>query len=36
MQSENSGIKPWQWVVTIIVIIIIVVLGFWLFSKNGS
>ncbi|MDR3558475.1 MAG: hypothetical protein P4L61_03010 [Candidatus Pacebacteria bacterium] len=36
MQPENSGIKAWQWVVTIIVIIIIVILGYWLFSKNGS
>ena len=37
MQPENtSGIKPWQWIVTIIVIIIIVILGIWLFSKNGS
>jgi hypothetical protein len=37
MQPENtSGIKPWQWIVTIIVIIIIVILGYWLFSKNGS
>jgi len=37
MQPENtSGIKPWQWVVTIIVIIIIVILGFWLFSRNSS
>jgi hypothetical protein len=37
MQPDNtSGIKPWQWVVTIIVIIIIVILGYWLFSKNSS
>ena len=37
MQPEtSSGIKPWQWIVTIVVIIIIVVLGYWLFSKNGS
>jgi hypothetical protein len=37
MQPENSsGIKPWQWIVTVIVIIIIVILGYWLFSKNGS
>ncbi len=37
MQPDNSsGIKPWQWVVTIIVIVIIVILGYWLFSKNGS
>ena len=37
MQPEtSSGIKPWQWIVTIVVIIIIVVLGYWLFSHNGS
>ena len=34
--EENSGIKPWQWVVTIIVIVIIVILGYWLFSRNSS
>ena len=34
--DNNSGIKPWQWIVTIIVIIIIVILGYWLFSQNGS
>jgi hypothetical protein len=38
MQPENTstGIKPWQWIVTIIVIVIIVILGYWLFSKNSS
>ena len=36
MQPENSGIKVWQWVVTIIVIIIIVILGIWLFSRGSS
>jgi hypothetical protein len=36
MQPENQGIKPWQWVVTIIVIVVIVILGYWLFSKSAA
>ena len=36
MQPENTGIKPWQWIVTIIIIILIVILGYWLFSRNSG
>ena len=35
MQPE-SGIKTWQWVVTVIVIIVLIVIGFMIFGSNGT
>jgi hypothetical protein len=36
MQPQDSGIKTWQWVVTVIVIIVLIVIGFMVFSGKGS
>lgn len=36
MQPQNTGMKGWQWAVTIIVIVIIVILGYWLFTSSSS
>lgn len=36
-QEYNSGIKPWQWIVTIAVIVIILILGGYMLSvRNNS
>ena len=36
MQPQESGIKTWQWVVTVIVIIILIVIGFMVFGNKGA
>ena len=36
MQPEQSGIKTWQWVVTVIVIIVLIVIGVMVFGNKGS
>ncbi|MBI5126680.1 MAG: hypothetical protein HZA80_02880 [Candidatus Taylorbacteria bacterium] len=36
MQPNNSGIKPWQWTVTIIVIIALIVLGVFVATRNDD
>ncbi len=36
MQPNQTGVKPWQWVVTVIVIIVLIVLGFYIFGGKGS
>lgn len=36
-QEYNSGIKPWQWILTIAIIVIILILGGYMFSvRNNS
>jgi hypothetical protein len=36
-QEYNSGIKPWQWILTIAVIVIILILGGYMYSvRNDS
>jgi len=34
MQPNESGVKPWQWVVTVIVVIVLIVLGYYIFFAN--
>ncbi|MEK7213695.1 MAG: hypothetical protein AAB637_01060 [Patescibacteria group bacterium] len=34
MESTSSGIRTWQWVVTVIVIVILVVLGYYMFKEG--
>jgi len=36
MQDEQSGVKTWQWVVTVIVIIVLVLLGYYMLKGNGT
>lgn len=36
MQPEQSGIKTWQWVVTVIVIIVLIVIGVMVFGNKGG
>ncbi len=36
MQPEQSGIRTWQWVVTVIVIIVLILLGYYMFKGNGA
>ena len=35
-ESQQSGIKTWQWVTTVIVIIILIVIGIWVFGGKGA
>src|SRR5574343_592046 len=38
MQPEQSGVKTWQWIVTVLVIALLVVLGYYMLKgdKSGS
>lgn len=36
MQPEQSGVKTWQWVVTVIVIIILILLGYYTFKGSDT
>jgi len=36
MQDEQSGVKTWQWVVTVIVIIVLVLLGYYMIRGDGT
>lgn len=36
MQPNQTGVKPWQWIVTVIVVIVLIVLGFYIFGGKGS
>lgn len=36
MQPETTGVRTWQWVVTVIVIIVLVVLGYFMFKGNDA
>jgi len=36
MESSSSGIKTWQWIVTVIVIIILVILGYTMFKGSPA
>jgi hypothetical protein len=36
MQPNQTGVKPWQWIVTVIVIIVLVILGFYIFGGKGA
>ena len=36
MEPTNSGVKTWQWVVTVIVIIVLIVIGVLVFGGKGS
>lgn len=34
--EPNNGIKPWQWIVTVVIIIVLIVLGIMMFSGKGG
>lgn len=34
MQPETTGVKTWQWVVTVIVIVVLIILGYYMFKGN--
>ncbi len=36
MQPEQSGIRTWQWVVTVIVIIVLILLGYYMFKGSST
>ena len=36
MEPQTSGIKTWQWVVTVIVIIVLIILGIMVFGNKSS
>ena len=36
MQPETTGVKTWQWVVTVIIIIVLIVLGYYMFKGNDA
>lgn len=38
MEPTSSGIKAWQWVVTVIIIVVLIILGYYMFkgNKNGT
>lgn len=36
MQPEQSGVKTWQWVVTVIVIIVLILLGYYTFKGSDT
>ncbi len=36
MQPNQTGVKPWQWIVTVVVIIVFIILGFYIFGGKGS
>ena len=34
--QPSTGIKAWQWVVTVVVIIVIIIIGIWVFGNKGA
>lgn len=36
MQPEQSGVRAWQWVVTVIVIIILILLGYYVYTGKST
>lgn len=36
MQPESTGVKTWQWVVTVIVIIVLIILGYYMLNSNDA
>ncbi|MEI6057845.1 MAG: hypothetical protein WCQ60_02635 [bacterium] len=36
MQPNESGVKPWQWIVTVIVVIVLIILGFYIFNGKSA
>lgn len=36
MNPEQSGVKTWQWVVTVIVIIVLILVGYYMFKGNSD
>ncbi|MEK7464136.1 MAG: hypothetical protein AAB610_03395 [Patescibacteria group bacterium] len=36
MQPETTGVKTWQWVVTVIVIIVLIILGYYMFNSKDA
>ena len=36
MQPEQSGVRTWQWVVTVIVIVVLILLGYYMYSGKNS
>lgn len=34
--NENSGIKTWQWVVTVVVIVVLILLGYFMYKGGNS
>ena len=36
MQPETSGVRTWQWVVTVIVIIVLILLGYYMFRGDNT
>ena len=36
MNSEQNGIKTWQWIVTVVVIIVLIILGVMIFGNKKA
>lgn len=36
MQPQESGVRTWQWVVTVIVIIVLILVGYYMFKGNDA
>ncbi|MEK7501552.1 MAG: hypothetical protein AAB629_01360 [Patescibacteria group bacterium] len=36
MQPEQSGVKTWQWIVTVIVIIVLIIIGIFVFGNKKA
>lgn len=34
--QPSTGVKTWQWVVTVIVIIVLIIIGIWVFGNKGA
>lgn len=34
--QNQSGVKTWQWVTTVIVIIVLIIIGIWVFGGKGA
>lgn len=34
--EPRQGIKPWQWIVTVIIIIVLIILGYYMFRGDGT
>lgn len=34
--QPQSGIKTWQWVVTVVVVIVLIIIGIWVFGSKGA
>lgn len=36
MEPESTGVKTWQWVVTVVVIIVLIILGYYMFKGDKA